>query len=332
MVGLWTTALAVLLAWALAPLAALAQTAGARSNGPDYPTKPVRFVVGLAPGGGTDIVARLFAQKLTDVLGQSIVVDNRTGAAGSIAAAIVTKSQPDGYTLLVVSSSYSVNPSLYDLPFDSIKDFAPVAQLAQAPFLLVVNSALPVQTVKELIAFAKAKPGYLNFSSGGKGSSGHLTGELFRRMADIEINHVPYRGGSQALTDVISGQVQFTFSAIVAGLQQWKAGRVRALGVTSLQRSKAALEIPTVAEAGVPGFKNMTWYGILAPAGTTKETVGKLNAAVGKIVQTPDVIERMLKDGAEPVGGTPEEFGRLLESEINKWKKITKEVGVKIEK
>jgi tripartite-type tricarboxylate transporter receptor subunit TctC len=318
----------LIFASAIAPL--VLGTAHAQSAA-SYPNKPLRFVVGLAPGGATDIVARLIAQKLTETLGQPVIVDNRSGAAGSIGAGIVAKAPPDGYTLLVVSSSFAINPSLYDLPFDSIKDFAPVIQIAQAPFLLVVNPALKVESVKDLIALAKAKPGTVLFSSGGNGGSGHLAGELFKRMANIQIEHVPFRGGSPAMQGVLSGQVQFTFSAIVAGLQQWRAGRVRALGVTSLKRSKAAPDLPTISEAGVPGYQSLTWYGILAPAGTPASIIAKLNTAVAKCVHLPDVAERLLADGAEPVAGTPGEFAKHLAEEIGHFRKLSKDIGLKMQ-
>ena len=328
-----TTLLTLLLCPAPSIAAQAQQTRGvSKSSAESYPTKPLRFVVGLAPGGATDIVARLVAQKLTDALGQSVIVDNRSGAAGSIGAGIVAKASPDGYTLLVVSSSFAINPSLYELQFDSIRDFAPVIQIAQAPFLLVVNPALRVESVKHLIALAKSKPHSLNFSSGGHGGSGHMAGELFKHMAGIEVDHVPYRGGSPALTGVVSGQVQFMFSAIVAGLQQWRAGRVRAVGVTSIKRSKAAPEVPTIAEAGVAGYQVFTWYGILVPAGTPAPVVGKLNDAVNKIVRMPDLAERLLSDGAEPVGGTPVEFGRHLAEEIGRFGKLAIDVGLRSQK
>lgn len=319
----------------LAPsIAAPAQQAGgaSKSGSEGYPTKPLRLVVGLAPGGATDIVARLVAQKLTDALGQSVIVDNRSGAAGSIGAAIVAKAEPDGYTLLVVSSSFAINPSLYDLAFDSIKDFSPVIQIGEAPFLLVVNSSLPVRSVKDLIALAKAKPGTLNFSSGGHGGSGHMAGELFKHMAGIQVEHVPYRGGSPAVTAVISGQVQFTFSAIVAGLRHWRDGRLRALGVTSAKRSNAAPDLPTIAEAGVPGYQALTWYGVLAPAGTPKAAIIKLNKEIDRIVHMPEIVRRFEAGGAEPVGGAPADFARHLADEINRFGKLVKDVGIKRDK
>lgn len=295
----------------------------------DYPNRPLRFVVGLAPGGATDIVARLIGQKLTDALGQTVIVDNRAGAAGSIAGAIVAKATPDGYTLHVVSSSFAINPALHDLPFDSLKDFAPISLIAQAPFLLVVTPSLPVQSVKDLIALAKAKPSTLNFSSGGQGGSGHMAGELFKRMADIKIDHVAFRGGSPAVQAVISGEVQMTFSAMVAGLQHWKAGRLRALAVTSPKRSKAAPDLPTIAEGGVPGYKTLTWYGVLAPAGTHRDIVDKLSAAVARIVHSAEIEQKLMSGGAEPVGSTPAQFREHLEDEIARFKKLAIDIGLK---
>ena len=288
-----------------------------------YPNKPLRFVVGLAAGGATDIIARVIGQKLTQPLGQSVIIDNRAGAAGSIAGAITARAAPDGYTFLAVSSSFAINPSLYDLQFDSSKDFIGVAQFAQSPFLLVAHPGL---------AMAKSKPGALNFSSGGHGGSGHLAGEMFKHMTQIDVSHVPFRGGAPALTGVVAGQVQFTFSAIVAGLQQWRNNRVRALGVTSIKRSVAAPDVPTIAEAGVIGYEVMTWYGLLAPAGTPRGIVNQLNGAINDIVRQPDVTEKFLADGAEPVGKTPDEFSKYLAYEVSRFQKLVKDIGLKTEK
>lgn len=298
----------------------------------DYPNKPLRFVVGLSAGGATDIMARNVGQKLSQSLGQSVIIDNRSGAAGSIAGAIVAKATPDGYTMLVISSSFAINPSLYDLQFDSVRDFTAVVQFAQAPFLLVVHPGLNVNTVKDLVATAKARPGALNFSSGGHGGSGHLAGELFKSMTQINVSHVPFRGGAPALAGVMAGQVHYTFSAIVAGLQQWRNNRVRALGVTSLKRSPAAPDVPTIAEAGVPGYEVMTWYGLLAPAGTPRGIVNRLNAEIGRIVRAPDVAEKFLSDGAEPVGNKPDEFGGYLAREVQRFGKLVKDIGLKTSK
>lgn len=313
----------------IAPMMAIAQSGGTAGVPADYPNKPIRFVVGLAAGGATDIMARLVGQKLSQAIGQSVIIDNRAGAAGSIAGTIVAKAAPDGYTMLAISSSFAINPSLQDLQFDSVKDFSGIAQFAQAPFLLVVFPGVAAGSVKDLIALAKAKPGTLNFSSGGHGGSGHLAGELFKSMAQINISHVPYRGGAPALAGVIAGQTHFTFSAIVAGLQQARNNRVRPLGVTSIKRSVAAPDVPTIAEAGLPGYEVMTWYGLLAPVGTSRGIINKLNASIRTIVQQADVSEKFLSDGAEPVGKTPEEFSKYLASEVHRFQKLVTSMGLK---
>ena len=232
-----------------------------------YPSKPIRFVVGQAPGGATDIIARLVAGKMDQTLGQNIVVENRTGAAGSIGAAFVARSAPDGYTVLVVSSSYSINPSLYaTLPFDPQKDLAPVSLLAEAPFLLVVHPSLPVRSVKELIALARSKPGALTYGSGGNGSSGHLAGVLFESAAGVKLSHIPYKGAGQALIDVLSGHITMTFASVLSATPHVKEGRLRVLGVTGAKRSNAMPSVPTVAEGGAPGYSTTTWYGLLVTA------------------------------------------------------------------
>ena len=295
-----------------------------------YPTKPLRFVVGLAPGGATDIVARAIAQKLTDSLGQPVIVDNRPGAAGSIGAALVAKSPADGYTVLIVSSSYAINPGLYrDLPFDPIKDFAPIALLAEAPFLLVVNPALQAKTVGELVALANAKPGALNYSSGGNGGSGHLAGELFKSLAGISLTHVPYKGAGPATVDVIAGQIDMTFASVVSALPHVKSGKLRALAVTGTKRSAAVPQLPTMAKAGVRGYAVGTWYGALAPAGTSSGIVGRLNAEIVKVLALPDMKARMSSEGAEPIGSTPAQFAVYLDGEIRKWAKIIKDSGIR---
>ncbi len=314
-------------------LGAVAQTTAKSAGVPaDYPNKPLRFVVGLAAGGATDIIARMIGQKLTQPLGQSVIIDNRAGAAGSIAGAITARAAPDGYTFLAVSSSFAINPSLYDLQFDSVKDFTGVAQFAQSPFLLVAHPGLGVSTVKDLVTLAKSKPGAMNFSSGGHGGSGHLAGEMFKTMTQIDVSHVPFRGGAPALTGVVAGQVQFTFSAIVAGLQQWRNNRVRALGVTSNKRSVAAQDVPTIAEAGVPGYEVMTWDGLPAPTGTPRGIRPRGNGASQALARRPDVTEKFLADGAEPVGKSPEEFSKHLAYEVGRFQKLVKDIGLKTEK
>ena len=298
----------------------------------DYPTKPVRFIVGQAPGGATDIVARLVAAKLQEGLGQNVIVENRTGAAGSLGAAAVAKSAPDGYTILVVSSSYSINPSLYtNLPFDPQKDLAPVSLLAEAPFLLVVHPSVPAKSVKDLIALARAQPTKLTYGSGGQGSSGHLAGVLFETGANVKLTHVPYKGAGQALVDVVSGQITFMFASVLSSMPHIKQGRIRLLGVTSAKRSSALPQTPTLAEAGVPGYSTTTWYGLLAPAGTRQAVIDRLAAAAHKAVMSGDVRERMLADGAEPIGSTPAVFQQHIASEMAKWRKVVSSTGVKAE-
>jgi len=297
-----------------------------------YPTKPVRFIVGQAPGGATDIIARLVAGKMNETLGQNAIVENRTGAAGSIGAASVAKSAPDGYTLLVVSSSYAINPSLYaSLPFDPQKDLAPVSLLAEAPFLLVVHPSVPAKSVKDLIALAKAQPNTLTYGSGGLGSSGHLAGALFEMGSRVKLTHIPYKGAGQALVDVISGQITFMFASVLSSAPQIKQGRLRVLGVTSRKRSAALPQVPTIAEAGVPGYSATTWYGVLAPAGTRQPIIDRLSAAVHKAVMSPELRERMLSDGAEPIGSSPAEFQKHLAAEMAKSRKIVQSAGVKAE-
>ena len=308
----------------LQPLSALAQ-----GGPPGYPVKPIRLVVGQAPGGATDVIARLVAPRFGEHLGQSVVVENRTGAAGSIGAAFVAKSPPDGYNLLVISSSYAINPGLYkDLPFDPVRDLAPVTLIAEAPFLLVVHPSMPAQSVKALIALAKAKPGALNFASGGSGSSGQLAGELFKYLAGVDMVHVPYKGAGPALVDVIAGQVHMTFASVLSSLPHVKSGRLRPLGVTSAQRSVAIPQLPTLAEAGVKGYRTTTWYGLLAPANTPAPIVSRLSGEMRKLLESGDVKNRILADGAEPVGGTPNQFQEHLASEMARAREIIQRAGL----
>jgi len=319
----------ILLCWLLAlaclqPLSALAQ-----GGPPGYPVKPIRLVVGQAPGGATDVIARLVAPRFGEHLGQSVVVENRTGAAGSIGAAFVAKSPPDGYNLLVISSSYAINPGLYkDLPFDPVRDLAPVTLIAEAPFLLVVHPSMPAQSVKALIALAKAKPGALNFASGGSGSSGQLAGELFKYLAGVDMVHVPYKGAGPALVDVIAGQVHMTFASVLSSLPHVKSGRLRPLGVTSAQRSVAIPQLPTLAEAGVKGYRTTTWYGLLAPANTPAPIVSRLSGEMRKLLESGDVKNRILADGAQPVGGTPHQFQEHLASEMARAREIIQRAGL----
>jgi len=313
---------------AIAALAAAA-AGGAWAQDAPYPVKPVRFVVGQSPGGATDIVARLVAAKMNETLGQTVIVENRTGATGSIAAASVAKSPPDGYTILVVSSSYAINPSLYaSLPFDPQKDLQPVSLLAEAPFLLVVHPSLPAKSVKELIALARAKPGTLTYGSGGNGSSGHLAGALFESAARVKLLHIPYKGAGQALVEVLAGQITFTFASVLSSTPHVKQQRLRVLGVTSAKRSSAMREVPTIAEAGLAGYATTTWYGLLAPAGMRPAIVERLSTAANKTVMAPELHDRMLADGAEPIGSSPAEFQKHIAAEMAKWRKVVKSAGV----
>lgn len=306
----------------LSPIASSAQ--------PHYPSKPIRFVVGQAPGGATDVIARLVSPKLGEQLGQQVIVENRTGAAGSIGAAFIAKSAPDGYNLLVASSSYAINPSLYtDMPFDPARDLLPVTLIAEAPFLLVVHPSMPVHSVKELVALAKQKPGTLNFASGGNGSSGHLAGELFKFLAGVNIVHIPYKGAGPALVDVMAGQVHFTFGSVLSSMGHVKSGRLRGLGVTGAKRSSGAPELPTIAEAGVKGYQTTSWYGLLAPANTSSQIVNLLSVSMNKAVQSPEVKNKILNDGAEPDGGTPKQFQELMNAEMRRAAEIVKRAGIK---
>jgi tripartite-type tricarboxylate transporter receptor subunit TctC len=302
----------------------------ASSAQPHYPSKPVRLVVGQAPGGATDVIARLVSPKLGEQLGQQVIVENRTGAAGSIGAAFIAKSAPDGYNLLVASSSYAINPSLYaDMPFDPARDLLPVTLIAEAPFLLVVHPSMPVHSVKELVALAKQKPGTLNYASGGNGSSGHLAGELFKFLAGVNIVHIPYKGAGPALVDVMAGQVHFTFGSVLSSMGHVKSGRLRGLGVTGAKRSSGAPELPTIAEAGVKGYQTTSWYGLLAPANTSGQIVNLLSLSMNKAVQSPEVKNKILNDGAEPDGGTPKQFQELMIAEMRRAAEIVKRAGIK---
>ncbi len=306
-------------------------TASAQVADP-YPLKPVRFVVGQAPGGGTDMIARAVTAKLSEGVGQSMIVDNRSGAAGSIGAALVAKSAPDGYTLLVVSSSYAINPSLSaSLTFDPLKDLAPVILLAEAPFLLVVHPSLPVRSVKELIAFANARPGTLNYASGGAGSSGHLSGELFKHAAAVSMAHVPYKGAGPALTDTIAGQVQLTFASVLSSLQHVRSTRLRALAVTSSKRSAALPDLPTVMESGLRDFATGSWYGVLAPAGTRAQVIQRMNGELAKVIALPALREKLAADGAEPAGGSADIFYKHIATEMAKWERVIKSAGIRLE-
>jgi tripartite-type tricarboxylate transporter receptor subunit TctC len=295
-----------------------------------YPAKPIRVIVGQAPGGAVDIISRGLAQKLTEGMGYPVIVDNRSGAAGSIAAALVAGAAPDGYTVLFVSSTFSIIPALYDkLQYDPAKDLQPVTLIASSPFLLLVHPSVPARSVKDFIALAKAKPKMLNYGSGGIGSSGHLAAVLFSTLAGVDLTHVPYKGAGPALIDVVGGQLQLTFASIVSGLPFATSGKLIALGITTARRSAAAPDLATIAESGLPGYDFSSWYGLLLPEKAPRTISTRLNAEVRRALAQPDFKERLAKDGSEPVGSTPAEFGTFLRNEMTKWAKIVKSAGIK---
>ncbi len=298
-----------------------------------FPAKPVKIVVGSAAGGPIDLVARLTAQKLSEVFDQQFVIENRTGAGGTIAGEYVARSGRDGYTLSMGSAAtLCIAPALYPkLPYDPVRDFSPVSVVAATSFVLVVHPSIPARSVKEFIALAKAKPGELRFGSAGSGSATHLSAELFKSMAKIDVVHVPYKGGSQAIIDVLSGQIEFMFDTIPNSMPRVEAGKLRALGVTGSQRSPVMPDLPTIAAAGVPGYEATTWFGLLAPAGTSRESINRLSAAVRKSVGAEDMKQRMLNQGLEPVGNTPEQFAQLIKLELPKWAKVVQASGAKVD-
>jgi len=297
-----------------------------------YPTKPIRIIVAYPPGGGTDIVGRMVAQKLSENFGQTVVIDNRGGAAGGIGSEIAAHSVPDGYTILMGNvAPNAINVSLYTkLGYDPVKDFEPVSLVASTPNILVVQPSLAVKTVPDLIALAKVKPGSLNYPSAGLGSSSHLAGELFDNLAGVKMVHIPYKGGGPALTDLLGGQVQLMFATMPAAMPHVRSGRLRAIAVTSVKRSQAMPELPTIGET-LKGYDASTWYGVLAPARTPRPIITTLHAEIVKILGVAETRERLLAQGFEPVGSTPAEFGAYIKAEIAKWAKVIKAAGIKPE-
>ncbi len=316
------------------PLAVLlAALSAATADAQSYPNKPIRFVVPFPAGGIADIMARVIGQKLTDAWNQPVVVENRTGAGGNIGADIVAKSPPDGYTLVMGSiGTHAVNVSLFSkLPYDPIRDFAPVALVIEAEGLLVLHPSVPVKTVKELIALARARPGQLVYASAGNGTASHLAGELFKSMAKIDIVHIPYKGNVPAITDLIGGQTSMIFATMPTVLPQVKAGKLHALAVASAQRSPAAPDVPTVAEAALPGFEVTNWIGVFAPAGTPADIVAKINAEIMRIMRLPEVQSRLANEGARFKPNTPNEFAAFQKNEIAKWSKLIKDARIAVD-
>jgi tripartite-type tricarboxylate transporter receptor subunit TctC len=314
-------------------IAALVAAAAGAAAAQTYPARPIRIIVPFAPGGNVDITARLVAPGLGEALGQPVVVENKPGAGGTIGADFVAKSPPDGYTLLMGSNStFSVAPSLYPKnPYDPLRDFAPVSMIASAPFVLVTNSAAPFNSARELVAQAKAAPGKLTMSSAGTGSSNHLVGELFQEISGARFTHVPYKGSGQALTDLMGGQVNLHFDQITSAASHIQAGKLKALMVTARERVPMLPDVPTASEAGYTSFEATNVTGLLAPAGTPRDIVDKLNAATQKVVAQPAVKEKFAGLGADAVGGAPEHFGAYIRNDLAKWTRIVKEANVKVE-
>ena len=298
-----------------------------------YPNRPIRAIVPIAPGGGTDTTGRLVTTKLSEALGQQIVVDNRAGGGGTIGASIVAKARPDGYTLLFGSiSTHGVNPAMYkNLPYDHIKDFAPVSLIGTVPNVLVVHPSLPVKSVSDLINYAKANPGKINYGSAGIGSPPHLSMELLKSMAGINLLHVPYKGAGPALAELLGGQVQVMCTSLAGQLPHIKAGRVRGLAVTTTKRNLQLPDVPTMIEAGVPGYEVTIWYAVFTPAGVPKTIIARLNSELVKLLNAPDMKERMAQIGVDPAPSTPEELAAFVRSETAKWTKTVQEAGVKLE-
>ncbi|HWI15413.1 MAG TPA: tripartite tricarboxylate transporter substrate binding protein [Burkholderiales bacterium] len=298
-----------------------------------FPTRPIRMIVGYPPGGSTDIAARLVGQKLTPVFGQTVVIDNRAGASGTIAATIVASAEPDGHTLSFAASPEAAiyRALMKNPPYDSLTDFKPVTLVGRVPFMLVVHPSVSANTVKELVALAKAKPGTINFASFGNGTSNHLVGEAFRAAAGIDIVHIPYKGSAPALADLLGGQVQMTFDAVPVVLPQVKAGKLKALAVATIKRSPLAPNVPTMDESGVAGFTGGTWFGVLAPARTPAFIVDRLSREISTVLRAPEVAQTFNDRGIEPVGNTPAEFRAFIESETKRWLKVAQGAGVKPE-
>ena len=311
------------LAFSLCAVSALAQ---------DYPTRPVRIVIPLSPGGTTDVPGRIIAQKLSEALGQQFFVENRAGAGGTIGTDYVAKSRPDGYTLLLTASPFVIAPHVYkNMPYDTLADFAPVIRIASGPYVLVVHPSLGVNSVKELIALAQKEPGKIDFASSGNGGAQHLVTELFMYMTGIKLNHVPYKGSGPAQQDLMSGIIKVSFVGTPIAIPHMKSGRLRALGVSTAKRSPEIPDVPTIAEAGVPGYEAIVWIGMLAPAGTPREIVARLNGEIGKLIRTDDVKRLLAPTGMEPDPDTPAQFGAYLKADYDKWGKVVRDSGATVQ-
>lgn len=318
----------------VAAMGALALAAGAQAQqgAPAYPSKPITIVVPASPGGAIDIAARLIGTKLAAAWGQPVAIENKGGAAGMLGSDFVAKAAPDGHTLALVASSHAINPSMYrKLPFDTVRGFEPVAQTHVVPLVLVVNKELPAKSVAELVGYLKGHPGQASYASSGNGGAPHMSAELFRTMAGVDIAHVPYKGSTAAHPDLIAGRTALMFDTVAAVAPQVKGNKLRALAVTTTRRSSVFPEVPTMAEAGVKGYDTSTWGGLLAPAGTPREVVAKLNAEVNKALASPEVREKLLAAGIEPAGGTPAQFGAFIQSEMQRWAEVAQRAGIQPE-
>jgi tripartite-type tricarboxylate transporter receptor subunit TctC len=304
------------------PGAALAQ---------QYPSKPIRIVVPFAPGGGSDFIARFIAQRLTTGLGQQVIVENKPGAGGMLGIEQGVKSPADGYTLTLIASSYTVNPSIYKFSFDPVNDITPIIQLSQGPLLIVSKPSLPVKSTKELIDMAKAKPGQINFASSGQGSVIHMATELFQSMAGIKMNHIPYKGTGPALTDTLGGQVDIFFSSTATAVPHVQSGKLKAIAVTSAKRIPALPDVPTVGESGLPGYDVILWHGLIGPKGLPRAIVERINGEAGKTLKVKETADQLQQDGVAPAGGTPEQFHAQIKKEIGIWRKVATDAGVKAE-
>jgi tripartite-type tricarboxylate transporter receptor subunit TctC len=301
------------------------------TSGQVYPDRPVRLVVGFPPGGAADILGRIAAHELSAGLGQQVVVDNRGGAGGLIATEITARANPDGYTLLFTSIPHVINPHLYrKVSYDALKDFTPVIQFVSVPLMMAAGPSLPAKTVKEVIAIARSKPGQVNYGSGGSGSSSHLAVELFRSMTGVDLIHVPYKGTGPLITDMLGGQIALTIASAVPLSAQVRSGKLRGLGVTGPKRSPAFPDVPAIAET-VPGYEVVNWFGIIAPAGTSKDVVGRLNAQLNTSLKAPELVKALAAQTAEAVGGTPENFGKVISADFSKWAKVVKESGARVD-
>jgi tripartite-type tricarboxylate transporter receptor subunit TctC len=298
--------------------------------GDNFPVKPIRLVVPFTPGGSNDLVGRVLSQKLYEAWGQPVIIDNRPGGGSTIGIDVVVRAPADGYTLLTTSAGIAINVSLYKLPFNPVKDLAPVILLAQMPYLLAINPSLPAKSARDLVGLAKAQPGKVMFASSGAGTSSHLAMELFRSMAGIDLLHVPFKGGGPAVTSVMGGEVQGIFNVITGTLPYARNGKLRALAVSSAKRAEVAPDIPTIAESGVPGYDMISWYNVFAPARTPRPVVERLNNEFNRMLQMPDVRERFQALGVTPLGGTPEALGKYLEFEVTRWAKLIKESGIQL--